>query len=94
MASATWIVGHERRPCTVKVGDKEKKALWYMFGTQSYYNTVDAVLVGQTGGQVGWESPCAVVEYEDGKVEAVGVEHIRFLDSKKEFEQYAWEESE
>lgn len=92
MASAKWTIGWERRPCMVKAGDEEKKALWYMFGTHSYYNTVDAVLVGQMGGQVGWEASVAIVEYEDGKVDAVGVENIRFLDSESEFSQYTWEE--
>lgn len=95
MARLRWTIEMERRPCMVRVKDgSEKKALWYMFGTHAYYNTVDAVLVGQSGGQVGWESTVAVVEYEDGKVDVTGAENIRFLDSEFLFKEYKWGEEE
>ena len=86
-------VTQERRPCMVCMGDGTyKKALWHMFTTKAIYEVRDAILQGQTGGQLGFSYPVAVVEYEDGTLRQTEVNAIRFLDSKQEFEQYAWED--
>lgn len=63
----------ERRPCMVKIGSEEKKALWHMFSSRAHLY------------------PIVVIELEDGSVYEVMVSGIRFLDSKEEFGQYAWE---
>lgn len=71
----------ERRPCMVRMADgTERKALWHMFDTKAVYR-----------GQIGYSHPVAVVEYEDGTVHQIGTNEMRFLDSKQEFSQYAWE---
>ena len=32
----------------------------------------------------------ALIEFEDGEVESVGVKNVRFIDSKQMFEQFDW----
>lgn len=85
----------ERRPCMVRMKDgSEKKALWHMFTTRAVYRVRDAILQGQTGGQIGFSSPVAIVEYKDGSIHEVGATEIRFIDSDYEFSQYMWGDEE
>lgn len=91
MASTKWVIGQERRPCMVMIGDKEEKAMFHTFITRATYDVRDAILMGQSGGQIGFSYPVAVIELEDGSVHEVMATSIRFLDSKEGFSQYAWE---
>lgn len=68
---------------------KERRAFFHLFTTSAYPIEPSLLKGGHPGGQV--SKPVAIVEYEDGTVEAVIVSRVRFLDTEGLMEQYSWE---
>lgn len=74
MASSEIIIRHERRPCYVD----GKRAMFHTWSQQSDIFAPSPMVGGHPGGTV---SRCVgIVEYENGKVEKVMPNEIRFAD--------------
>lgn len=85
----------ERRICmveTYKSEVKEKRAFFHLFTTSAYPIEPSILKGGHPGGQV--SKPVAIVEYEDGTVDTVEPERVRFLDTEGLMKQYSWGEKE
>lgn len=67
------------RPCLVRhPGMEEKRAHFHCWGRFEKPVCPSPMIGGEPGGQ--FSSPAAVVEYENGQVDVVFAEHIRFTD--------------
>ena len=77
----------EPRPCIVR---QEGRALLHGFFIHSWTHGASAMIGGFSAGQ---ESvPMALVEFEDGRVDAVAVDAVRMLDSAQVFSEYCFDE--
>jgi len=96
MAGFNVTMRQERRICTVQVPHrkeiKEEKAIFHGFFQVADTIPASPLRGGHPGGQV--SNVHALVELEDGRVLRASPDHVRFLDSKAIFEQYAWDEIE
>lgn len=79
------------RPCMVAIckGGKEKKALFHCWSQWSDVVGESILKGGHKGGQI--SETYGIVEFEDGTVQRVYPNLIRFLDSP--FVEYAWNEA-
>lgn len=79
------------RPCTVSCSEKPnsshgRRALFHGWAEIEKPNI-------EYGKQVGkWQTVNAVVEFEDGTVDVVAPDKLRFTDSASLFAQYGWED--
>lgn len=83
----------ERRICMVETYEanrKERRAFFHLFTTSARPIEPSPLRGGHPGGQV--SKPVAIVEYEDGTVDTVEPERVRFLDTEGLMEQYSWSE--
>ena len=80
------------RPCMVAIskGGREKKALFHCWSQWSDVVGESVLKSGHKGGQV--SETYGIVEFEDGTVQSVYPQLIRFLDNP--FVEYMWEEGE
>lgn len=78
----------EMRPCWVKNGGAERKALFHCWEQKSQLVGASAMLGGHPSGMV--LGMVALVEYEDGTVHEVYPSGVRFLDTDAIMSQYAW----
>ena len=67
----------------------ERRAFFHLFAAEAMPLEPSPLRGGHPGGQ--YSKALAIVEYEDGTVDTVNPESIRFLDTKGLMEQYAWE---
>lgn len=86
----------ERRICMVQYLEgkerKEKRAFFHLFSTNARPLEPSPLRGGHPGGQ--YSEPLAIVEYEDGVVDAVSPLRVRFLDTEGLMKQYSWGEKE
>ena len=83
----------ERRICMVRCFEPERKdrrAFFHLFTTSARPIEPSPLRGGHPGGQV--SKPIAIVEYEDGTVDTVNPESVRFLDTEGLMKQYSWDE--
>lgn len=76
----------EMRPC-IAMG---KRALLHFAFVHTWTHGASATIGGFPAGQE--SRPCALVEYEDGSLDAVAADSVRMLDSKELFSEYRFEE--
>lgn len=90
MATTSTIeVKMSGRPCLVLTRHNgQRKAFCHLFTTRAHVIAPSPLKGGHTGGQI--SEPVAVVEFEDGTVEAVALENIHLLDTAAEMEKYDW----
>lgn len=75
-------VRNELRPCTA-MGER---ALLHFFFVHTWTHGASATIGGFPAGQE--NRPCALVEYEDGRIEAVSTDSVRMLDSAELFSEF------
>lgn len=80
----------EPRPCIVTVKGEPYPALFHLFTTSAYVIAPSIAIGGHPGGQC--SEPCAVIEYESGRVDVVPATSVHFLDTKHLMEQYSWDD--
>lgn len=83
----------ERRICMVRCFEperKERRAFFHLFMTRAYPIEPSPLRGGHPGGQ--YSNAHAIVEYEDGTVDTVDPESVRFLDTEGLMKQYSWNE--
>lgn len=76
----------EPRPCVVR---QERAALLHGLFAHAWTHGESIAVGGFCAGQE--TMPMALVEYEDGRLDAVGVDAVRMLDSSEHFDEYEWE---
>lgn len=81
------VSGPEPRPCVVR---QEGRALFHGFFVMAWTHGAAATIGGFSAGQE--SHPMAIVEFEDGRVDAVAIDAVRMLDSKERFGEYSFEE--
>ena len=95
------VVVEEGQNSIVKRGDKvvkeikkatERRAFFHLFTTRALPIEPSPLRGGHPGGQ--YSRPIAIVEYEDGTVDTVDAESVRFLDTYELMSQYSWGEKE
>ena len=74
------------RPCVVR---QEGRALLHGLFVHAWTHGASITVGGFCAGQE--TAPMALVEYEDGRLDAVDVSAVRMLDSSELFEGYEWE---
>lgn len=70
----------EPRPCVVN----RSRALFHGWAELEKPNIEDGRQVGK------WKQPVALVEYQNGNVEPVSPNKVRFLDGAEVFSRYDW----
>lgn len=93
--NSTITIEHQRRPCMVfmpgrltragDIPDREERAIFHTF-----VNRIEQL--GQNGCQVQYVA--AIVEYDDGTLDEVNIDRVRFLDSDAVFGEYVWPDME
>lgn len=78
--NAMIITNSEYRPCGVYLRGEVLRALFHQWATKQ----------GVLPSGSPYSTVQALVELEDGEVETVNPEDIKFIDSKHLFEQFAW----
>lgn len=87
---ASWQVKWPdyRRPCIYESSHgKLVRCLWHGFSTNSYIVPPSLMVGGHNGGTV--SEPVAIIEFENGMVEKVPANKIRF-DDMGSFNDFAW----
>lgn len=74
------------RPCMVR---QEGRARLHGLFVHAWTHGASVAVGGFCAGQE--TEPMALVEYEDGRLDAVAVSAVQMLDSAELFESYAWE---
>ena len=74
------VTGPEPRPCVVR---QEGRALFHGFFVRAWTHGAAATIGGFSAGQE--SHPMAIVEFEDGRVDAVAIDAWRVRDSKGMF---------
>lgn len=74
------------RPCMVR---QEGCALLHLLFVRAWTHGAAVTVGGFSAGQE--TAPMALVEYEDGRLDAVAVGAVTMLDSAELFAEYAWE---
>lgn len=76
------------RPCIVGCGENAKNALFHKWAERAWVEPPSPLRGGHCGGQL--RDVCGIVEYEDGRVQMVFPNDIRFVD--RMHSNFAWEE--
>lgn len=76
----------EPRPCVV---GQEHAALLHGLFIHAWTHGESIAVGGFCAGQE--TMPMALVEYEDGRLDAVEIDAVRMLDSSELFDEYEWE---
>ena len=79
------VSGPEPRPCVVR---QEGRALFHGFFVRAWTHGSSVTIGGFSAGQEA--HPMAIVEFEDGRVDAVAIDAVRMLDSKERFGEYSF----
>lgn len=81
--NAMILTNSEYRPCIVAVGNHRRRlrALFHRWVTKQG-------TLPMTGSP--YTTTQALVEFENGSIETINPEDVRFKDSKQLFEQFAW----
>ena len=74
----------EPRPCVVD----GSRALFHGWAELEKPNIEDGKQVGR------WKNVVAVIEYQNGSVEPVAMNKVRFMDGAAMFSQYSWGDSD
>lgn len=81
----------EMRPCWVKDGESERKALFHCWEQRKDLISASISLGGHPAGTI--SRTLGIVEYEDGTVHEMYPNHIRFIDSEAIMNQFYFEKS-
>lgn len=81
----------EPRPCLVSVSGEKRRVLCHLLFVSAWTHGAAATIGGFSAGQE--TLPKALVEYEDGQLDAAPIGAVSMLDSRELFGSYAWTEA-